>query len=85
MQSQAETEAARPDSPLHTQCSRAELGAGLLCRQQVEAELRELGATVVTTPEELRGALAASGLVAPRLALDCVAGDTALAIAKTLE
>lgn len=54
-------------------------------REAVESELKELGATLVTTPETLRRDLANSGLSAPRLALDCVAGEAALAIAKTLE
>lgn len=35
--------------------------------------------------EELKKGLAASGLPAPRLALDCVAGEAGLAIAKALE
>ncbi|GAB4818504.1 hypothetical protein N2152v2_005550 [Parachlorella kessleri] len=54
-------------------------------RVEVEGELKELGATLVTTPAELKRDLAGSGLTAPRLALDCVAGEAALAIAKTLE
>ena len=51
----------------------------------MEAELRELGATVVTTTEGLRDALRDSGLRAPCLALDCVGGDAATAVVKTLE
>lgn len=51
----------------------------------MEAELKGLGATLVTTQEELKRSLDKSGLQAPKLALDCVAGDAALAIAKTLQ
>ncbi|KAL4419418.1 hypothetical protein ABPG77_006345 [Micractinium sp. CCAP 211/92] len=53
-------------------------------RAQAEAELRELGATVVTTTGEARVALKQAGLDKPKLALDCVSGEAATACAKAL-
>ena len=41
----------------------------------MERELRELGATLVVTAAECKAALKDSGLPAPKLALDCVAGE----------
>lgn len=51
---------------------------------KLRCELEALGADLVTTPKELRAALPVSGLPAPRLALDCVGGDAATAVAKVL-
>lgn len=48
------------------------------------AELKGLGAAVVTTPDALKADLAHAGLAAPKLALDCVGGDVGLATAKAL-
>ena len=45
------------------------------CRREVERELKELGGTLVATPEEAAAALADSGLPIPRLGLDCVSGE----------
>lgn len=53
--------------------------------QKLKDELHELGATLVTTAEALKEDLKASGLPAPKLALDCVGGPTAVAMAKSLE
>lgn len=47
-------------------------------------ELRELGATAVTTPAELPALLRGWEAPAPRLALDCVSGEAATAALKTL-
>lgn len=46
-------------------------------RAQVEAELRELGATLVTTAGEVREAIKQAGMDQPKLALDCVSGAPA--------
>lgn len=48
------------------------------------AKLKALGADVVTTEDRVAGALAGSGLPAPRLALNCIGGSQALAVAKPL-
>lgn len=48
------------------------------------AELKGLGAALVTTPDALKADLAHAGLAAPKLALDCVGGDVGLATAKAL-
>lgn len=53
-------------------------------RETIERELRELGATVVTTMGEAKAALAAAGLPQPKLGLDCVSGEAATACAKML-
>lgn len=47
--------------------------------------LRAMGADVVTTEQKLKADLAASGLPAPKLALNCVGGSSAAAIAKVLQ
>uniref|UniRef100_A0A1D1ZY53 enoyl-[acyl-carrier-protein] reductase n=1 Tax=Auxenochlorella protothecoides TaxID=3075 RepID=A0A1D1ZY53_AUXPR len=52
---------------------------------ELARELEGLGAALVTTPERLKADLAAAGLPPPRLGLDCVGGEVALALAKTLE
>lgn len=48
------------------------------------ASLQSAGADIVATPEDARKALKASGLSAPRLALDCVGGQVATTLAKML-
>ncbi|PRW50861.1 putative trans-2-enoyl- mitochondrial [Chlorella sorokiniana] len=53
-------------------------------RAEVEADLKDLGATVVTTSNEIKAALKDSRLPKPKLALDCVSGDAAAACAKVL-
>lgn len=53
-------------------------------RPEVEADLKDLGATVVCTAEELPAALEASGLDRPKLALDCVCGPASTAMARSL-
>lgn len=53
-------------------------------REEVERELRELGATVVTTAGQCRQALKESGLPKPKLGLDCVSGESGAACAKAL-
>lgn len=51
----------------------------------LKEELHKLGATLVTTAETLKADLKESGLPPPKLALNCVGGETATAVAKTLE
>jgi trans-2-enoyl-CoA reductase len=46
--------------------------------------LKDMGADVVTTEGKLKGDLADAGLPAPKLALNCVGGSSAAAIAKVL-
>lgn len=46
--------------------------------------LKGLGADVVTTEQRLKGDVAAAGLPPPTLALNCVGGSSALAVAKLL-
>lgn len=53
-------------------------------RRETEHELRDMGASLVTTAEEVRRALKDSGLPKPKLALDCVSGEAATACAKVL-
>jgi trans-2-enoyl-CoA reductase len=53
-------------------------------KAQVVSELKEMGAALVTTKDEVRAALLGADLPAPRLALDCVGGSEATAIAKCL-
>ena len=52
--------------------------------QALADELLSLGATVVTTEDDLQASLRASGLAPPQLALNCVGGSSATAVAKTL-
>lgn len=47
-------------------------------------QLKALGADVVTTEKEIAAATAAAGLPPPRLALNCIGGSEALAVAKAL-
>lgn len=54
------------------------------CRQQVARELKDLGASLVVTPAELRSAMKDWTLPPPKLGLDCVAGDTSAELAKAL-
>lgn len=53
-------------------------------RAQVEHELKEMGATAVVTPSELPALLKTWPHNAPKLALDCVAGEAATAAVKAL-
>lgn len=54
-------------------------------RAQTEHELKELGATVVVTPNELPALMRDTWEYgAPKLALDCVSGDASAAALKTL-
>ena len=46
--------------------------------------LTALGATVVTTEEELKAHLKEAGLPPPALALNCVGGSSGTAVAKAL-
>jgi mitochondrial enoyl-[acyl-carrier protein] reductase / trans-2-enoyl-CoA reductase len=50
----------------------------------VVARLKTLGASVVATPENVREAAKATGLLKPRLALNCVGGESATVMAKML-
>lgn len=54
-------------------------------RGELGAELRDLGADVVTTAEGLRAALRDSGLRTPVLGLDGVGGAAATAVARALD
>lgn len=54
-------------------------------REETEAELRDLGAAAVVTPQELKGLLKGWKHGSPRLALDCVGGDAAAEAAKSLQ
>ena len=54
-------------------------------RGELGAELKDLGADVVTTAEGLRAALRDSGLRPPVLGLDGVGGVAATAVARALE
>eukprot|EP00201_Polytomella_parva_P005358 CAMPEP_0175081190 /NCGR_PEP_ID=MMETSP0052_2-20121109/25985_1 /TAXON_ID=51329 ORGANISM="Polytomella parva, Strain SAG 63-3" /NCGR_SAMPLE_ID=MMETSP0052_2 /ASSEMBLY_ACC=CAM_ASM_000194 /LENGTH=346 /DNA_ID=CAMNT_0016352093 /DNA_START=118 /DNA_END=1158 /DNA_ORIENTATION=+ len=49
------------------------------------ARLKALGADLVTTDDRLKDDLKASGLPAPALALNCVGGASAVALAKSLK
>lgn len=51
---------------------------------QLRVELRDLGATVVTTEEALKQNIAAAELPRPRLGLNCVGGSSSAAVAKAL-
>lgn len=53
-------------------------------KAQVEHELKEMGAALVTTRTDLKSKLHAVDIPPPKLALDCVGGEEATAIAKTL-
>lgn len=58
----------------------------LICtRAEIEQDLKELGASMVVTPSELKGAMATWEHSPPKLALDCIGGDAAAEMAKTLE
>eukprot|EP00878_Enallax_costatus_P043859 GHUV01051957.1.p2 GENE.GHUV01051957.1~~GHUV01051957.1.p2 ORF type:complete len:202 (+),score=70.47 GHUV01051957.1:912-1517(+) len=46
--------------------------------------LEDMGADLVTTEDKLKADLAAAGLAAPKLALNCIGGSQAAAIAKVL-
>eukprot|EP00775_Hariotina_reticulata_P004731 gene4731-4981_t len=48
------------------------------------AWLQDMGADIVTTEQKLKEDLAAAGLPAPVLALNCIGGSQAAAIAKVL-
>ena len=50
----------------------------------LESDLVMLGADVVATPDDVRAAAKAAGLPPPRLALDCVGGDSSATLAKML-
>ena len=52
--------------------------------QDLTDELLGLGATVVTTEEGLKARLREAGLPPPALALNCVGGSSATAVAKSL-
>lgn len=54
-------------------------------RAEVVRILKDLGATLVVTPSELRDAMKDWKYGAPKLALDCVGGPATSEMAKTLE
>ena len=54
-------------------------------RSATEHELKELGSTLVVTPEELQGAMKGWAHGRPKLALDCIGGHSTLEVAKALD
>lgn len=50
----------------------------------LEEELKTLGADTVATPENVREQVKAAGMPAPKLALNCVGGESATTLSKML-